>query len=133
MSLRRSRFGLFYGCTRYPGCRGAHGAHPDGRPLGKPADQATKQARMRAHGFLDPLWRDAVHIPDYGALNKRAQRAVRHRARARAYAWLAEHLGMDVDDCHIGRFDQNTCETVSALCASVTPADIRDWAKARGL
>lgn len=31
MALRAGRFRPFYSCTRYPACRGAHGAHPAGR------------------------------------------------------------------------------------------------------
>lgn len=46
MLLRESRFGKFYGCTRFPECRGTHGAHPDGRPLGVPANAETKEARV---------------------------------------------------------------------------------------
>lgn len=56
--LRRGRFDLFYGCERYPACRGSHGAHPDGRPLGIPADAATRKARNDAHGYFDRLWRE---------------------------------------------------------------------------
>jgi hypothetical protein len=133
MALRRSWYGPFYGCTRYPACKGAHGAHPDGKPLGIPADQATKQARIRAHAALDPLWQEAVAIVDYGALDRRGRRAVRQRARVRAYAWLAKQLDMDLDACHIGRFDKATCNRVVELCAPMTPEDVRDWAKERGL
>ena len=53
MSLRRSKYGLFYGCSTWPACPGTHGAHPDGTPLGVPATQAVKQLRIRAHELLD--------------------------------------------------------------------------------
>src|SRR3990167_394098 len=53
MRLRRSRFGLFYGCPRYPACQGTHGAHPDGRPLGTPANADVKRLRSRAHELLE--------------------------------------------------------------------------------
>lgn len=44
MRLRKSRFGLFYGCTRYPYCKASHGAHPDGAPLGVPVNKASPRS-----------------------------------------------------------------------------------------
>jgi ssDNA-binding Zn-finger/Zn-ribbon topoisomerase 1 len=40
---------LFWGCSRFPECRATHGAHPDGSPLGHPADSETKAMRMATH------------------------------------------------------------------------------------
>jgi hypothetical protein len=58
MVLRASRYGLFYGCERFPLCNAAHGAHRDtGKPLGVPADAETKRARIRAHDAFDTLWK----------------------------------------------------------------------------
>lgn len=53
MILRRSRFGLFYGCSNYPSCQGTHGAHPNGVPLGVPAGEKVKKLRHRAHELLE--------------------------------------------------------------------------------
>lgn len=44
MTLRNSRYGFFYGCSRFPDCRATHGAHPDGQPLGL--------KRKSAYGWL---------------------------------------------------------------------------------
>lgn len=46
----------FYGCSRFPSCRGQAGMHPDGSPIGTPADRLTREARRRAHDEFDPLW-----------------------------------------------------------------------------
>src|SRR5208282_5226656 len=45
MVLRKSKkYGTpFYGCSRFPECKGAHGAHTDGRPKGTPGDRKTNQ------------------------------------------------------------------------------------------
>ena len=99
MELRNSRYGKFWGCVSFPACRGTHGAHADGRPLGTPADQATKQARMRAHAAFDRLWKS-------GRLRREA-----------AYLWLAERLGIPRDECHLGRFDAAQCARVIELVA----------------
>jgi ssDNA-binding Zn-finger/Zn-ribbon topoisomerase 1 len=103
MVLRDSKFGKFYGCVRWPACDATHGAHPDGTPLGVPANKETKQARMAAHAAFDQLWH-------------RATRAGRKSARSKAYAWLREQLGLTKDQCHIGRFDKAMCQKVIELC-----------------
>jgi ssDNA-binding Zn-finger/Zn-ribbon topoisomerase 1 len=54
--LRLSKYGLFYGCTNYPVCKTAHGAHPDGKPLGKPANKETKAWRIKAHQAFDKVF-----------------------------------------------------------------------------
>lgn len=95
--LRPSRHGLFYGCTNYPRCNATHGAHPNGAPLGVPANKATKAARMRLHAVFDLLWKG------------------RKGARKPAYAWLRGAMGMDDAACHIANFDIETCERAIAL------------------
>lgn len=73
MTLRNSRYGLFYGCAEWPKCRATHGAHPDGQPLGVPADAATKKARIEAHAEFDRLWTETglKRKSAYGWLRKR--------------------------------------------------------------
>lgn len=92
MVLRTSRFGLFYGCRSFPECRASHGAHPDGRPLGTPADAATKRARIRAHEAFDVLWKGG------------------EMKRGAAYRWLAEQMGQD--EVHLGELDEDGCARV---------------------
>lgn len=95
--LKPSRFGKFYGCSRWAEtqCPGSHGAHPDGRPLGIPADRATKEARIRAHDAFDELWKGAER---------------RNRARTAAYRWLAQEMGLA--EVHIGALSIEECERV---------------------
>jgi len=92
----------FYGCTGWPDCDVVHGAHPDGKPLGKPGDRATRSARKRAHEAFDQLWKPA------GARMTRGQ----------AYAWLEGYFDLDEDEAHIGNFDSTQCEELVAalLC-----------------
>jgi ssDNA-binding Zn-finger/Zn-ribbon topoisomerase 1 len=138
MFLRQSRFGPFYGCEHYPRCRSTHGAHPNGMPLGTPADVETKAARMVAHTAFDPLWRDALEL--YPNIPERPRRArqdaiykVRARARVRAYAWLAEQLAIPAEECHIGLFDSETCRRVIKAAMNASAKVVRDWAKERNL
>jgi len=91
MRLRPSKYGLFYGCSRYPLCSSAHGAHPDGSPLGIPADKKTKEARIRAHGFFDTLWKEE------------------YMSRGDAYKWMQKKMNLEEDDAHIGKFTFEQC------------------------
>lgn len=97
MVLRDSRYGRFYGCLEYPNCKATHGAHADGRPLGIPADKPTKRARMRAHDAFDSLWKGTG------------------LRRQEAYRWLRGALNLSAEECHIGRFDIETCDRVVRL------------------
>jgi hypothetical protein len=103
MRMRSSRFGKFWGCEHFPRCQAKVGAHPDGRPLGTPANYAGRQARIRAHEAFDTLWKTAVK-----------------RGRARAYAYLAlqELLQLTPLSCHIGLFDVAQCARVVELVKS---------------
>jgi len=94
MKLRESIYGLFYGCIDYPECRGSHGAHPDGTPLGIPANDRTKKLRMAAHNAFDPLWNGEGTVFD---------------SRGEAYDWMQKAMGLNVEDAHIARFDGPTC------------------------
>lgn len=98
MILRESRHGKFYGCSRYPECRGTHGAHQeDGRPLGIPADKETKAARIKAHEAFDELWKG------------------RQMTRTAAYQWMGEAMGLEPANRHIGRFTKEQCAQLVAL------------------
>lgn len=106
MTLRDSRYGKFYGCTQFPKCKGTHGAHPDGRPLGTPADRETKLARINAHDAFDLLWKiEPPHIP-----------AVR---RSEAYVLMQFLMGMTPAEAHIGNFSKEQCERLIAKLSDV--------------
>lgn len=92
--LRASSTRLFYGCERWRenGCRGTHGAHRNGSPLGIPGDQETKQARMRAHALFNPLYESGRMRQD------------------EAYIWLQHAMVLSPEEAHIGRFTKQQCQ-----------------------
>ena len=47
---------LFWACSKWPDCNGIHGAHPDGNPLGTPADSITRSRRVELHQLLATVW-----------------------------------------------------------------------------
>jgi ssDNA-binding Zn-finger/Zn-ribbon topoisomerase 1 len=101
MKLRRGKFSLFWGCTLFPKCRGTHGAHPDGQPLGKPADSATKAARIRAHEVFDRLWK------------------THNLSRRQAYMIMQRVLDMSADEAHIAKFSIKQCERLISEFGSI--------------
>ena len=84
---------MYYRCTNFPNCRGAHGAHPDGTPLGVPANKRTKDARIQAHNAFDKLWKGP------GA----------SMSRTAAYMEMQDLMGMTPQEAHIGRFSFEEC------------------------
>lgn len=83
----------FYGCTNFPKCRGTHGAHPDGSPLGVPGDTATKQGRIECHTLFDEVWKSE---------NPQLK-------RKNAYRLLAKLMGLRTEDAHISSFSLDDC------------------------
>jgi ssDNA-binding Zn-finger/Zn-ribbon topoisomerase 1 len=86
---------MFWGCKRYPDCYCTHSAHPDGRPMGTPANQATRDARHAVHGIFDKLWKRGGYM-----------------TRAGAYRWLTEKFGA-TEQVHIGNMTLEECDQVS--------------------
>lgn len=81
----------FVGCHK-KGARLGDGTVSDGTiPLGRLANSNLRGLRQQAHGAFDPLWRSGRF------------------SRQQAYRWLAGRLGIPVDQCHIGQFDETQC------------------------
>lgn len=99
LALRLSRFGLFYGCLNYPICKGTHGAHPDGKPLGVPADKETRAWRIKAHQAFDLLFNGENLIME----------------REEAYAYLQHLMNLTEEQAHISKFDIEQCKELIDL------------------
>jgi hypothetical protein len=120
--LHAKRFYLCRPCDAY--C----GTHPDGRPMGIPADKHLRRARNYVHELFDPLWQKAAEAYD-GNTNS----MIRNVARSRAYRWLAEQMGIDTADCHVTMFDLDRCRMAYRILRDARPTaiTIRAWAKAQ--
>lgn len=82
----------FYICTP---CDARVGCHPGtSTPLGDLANKPLRDARIAAHAAFDPLWQSG------------------RMKRSAAYRWLAETLGIEPTETHIGMFDEATCARV---------------------
>lgn len=110
MVLRHTRFGPGWLCRRYgEGCRGAHGAHPDGTPLGTPCRAELRKLRMDAHKSFDALWKGKMK-----------------RARGRAYVWLEQALKLGKGQAHVGLFGEDECKKLLEAVGGIPEKD-REW------
>lgn len=115
MEVRRGIEGKpFYGCSTFPGCRGTHGAHPDGRPLGIPADKATRKARVEAHRFFDLLW-------------KASEGQKPRMTRNQAYAWMRRKMKLSESEAHFSKFTLALCNECVRLIKESYPGVRTLW------
>lgn len=83
-------------CGAYCGCHGM-----TTQPLGYPCGPETRKARSAAHAAFDPIWKTGI------------------MRRNSAYKALADALGIDRKDCHIGMMDADTARKVPAISQSL--------------
>lgn len=89
----------FYGCEHWPDCDGSIGCHAGtDAPLGTMAGAEIKQARIDLHSIFDAHWSN-------------------RRERNACYQRLAEAMGIDREQCHIGMFDLEDCERAAEIVA----------------
>lgn len=103
-------YGRSYGwllvCGRYPDCDAYVGCHGNSKnPLGRLANAELREAKKGAHATFDPRWRDTGI------------------KRKDAYKWLADQLGISLNDCHIGAFDVEQCRRVIEICQATDEPD----------
>lgn len=95
----------FYGCRRFPECRGTMGAHDNGSPLGTPIDTAGRVARKRAHAAFDRIWQE------------------KSLSRSDAYKWMQQRMNLTSEEAHISRLSAEQCEHLIALAHRDFPGD----------
>lgn len=84
--------GLVWLCEGFPGCDTYVGIHKGTiTPLGTPADWKLRQLRKQCHDLLDPYWKEGC------------------MSRTEAYDKVAELLGIDREDAHIGKLNKPEC------------------------
>lgn len=89
---RRRSYGDWPYAYLCSGCRAYVGLHPDtDLPLGTLADKPTRDARNDCKKTFERIFKE------------------HHMTRKEAYGWLAEQLGLSVEDCHFGLFEADQC------------------------
>lgn len=99
--LHHLRFWQCVPCDAWVGChKGTE------RPLGRLANVELRTAKIAAHVAFDQLWKRTTPAGSF--------------SRTGAYKWLAEQMGIEVEQCHIGMFDAQQCQRVVEVCEQAT-------------
>ena len=56
MRLTVGCYSLHYSCSKWPNCDGTHGAHPNGDPMGIPANKKVRELRETVYQQLNLIW-----------------------------------------------------------------------------
>lgn len=96
MVYRRS-YGKIWFCSTCQAWVGVHKGTDN--PLGRLANAELRYWKRKAHAAFDPLWRDKEM-----------------RTRKAAYEWLADEMGLPLEQTHIGMFNVEQCKQVIQIC-----------------
>lgn len=88
------RFKKFWCCHN---CSITHSAHPDGRPVGVPANKETREWRQKAHKAFNKTWQQWGY------------------SQGKAYILMQRLMGMTQQEAHIGNFDKRQCQILIQL------------------
>ena len=102
-------FGMIWLCRPCSAYVGTHKNSKQHAPLGRLANAELRKWKSRAHAAFDPLWNQKM---------KRDQ-CSKFVARSAGYQWLADQLHIDLNSCHIGMFDIETCQKAEKICLSI--------------
>lgn len=106
-------YGPVYECDP---CDARIGADPNtGEPKGTLANKPTRLLRQKAHQVFDPLWKAKYE-------RERKDGCSWDEARTAGYEWLAKHLGIRYEDCHISRMQEDQLQVVIRVCELRLPA-----------
>ena len=86
--------GKMYYCTQCGAYVGTHKPRPK-EALGILGNKEMRDMKMKCHSLFDKKWQGEP-------TSKK-----RHIARINAYKWLAEKLGISIEECHFGYFDMD--------------------------
>jgi len=107
-------YGPLWVCSHYPTCNAYVGCHPGTTmALGRLADKELRLLKSQVHAVFDPLW-----MYEHAIRKRRYRRRgnMKNIIRNKWYEWLAGKLGIPVEQCHIGMFDNDTCQRAIEIC-----------------
>ena len=101
----RRSYGKLWLCQPCQAWVGVHKDSRSNRPKGSLAKESLRKLRIEAHAVFDPTWGELLE-----------QGVSRRKARKLLYTRLADSLGIDFDECHIGMFDEDRCKRAIKIC-----------------
>ncbi len=103
-------YGMIYLCRA---CMAYVGVHKGTNTSGRLANAELRYWKKAAHAVFDPLWK-------YGRFRSH---------RNAAYGWLAQKMGLPVEETHIGMFDVAQCRKAIQIINNETRGDYRHGQK----
>lgn len=99
MELRKSRYGIFYGCQEFEteGCKGHISADKEGTPSELPIDQQTKKSQILARENFERLWK-------YGKMT-----------RQESFSWACFKMKRQRNEFNISTFSIMECDKLIKL------------------
>lgn len=88
-------YGKMYICRRCDAYVGTHSGTE--QALGRVANKELRTWKKKAHAAFDPLWKE------------------RGVVRSQAYIWMANKMGLPIEEAHIGMFDVEQCKKLIQL------------------
>lgn len=108
----------FYVCVNFPSkCDVSHGAYPDGRPFGKPADAVTRKLRALCHRKMDELFHAYR-----GPLGPKT-------IQSYLYTYITDKMG--VSELHFGLMNDQACKKALGLFEATNIESIVAYVKAK--
>ena len=101
--------GKCYLCKSCGAYTGTHRPRPK-EALGLLANEPMRKGKVACHDLFDAMWKG----------KKKA-----HKKRRDLYAWLADAMGIPVEDCHFGYFDINQLRYAYRILFSVRGKEMR--------
>lgn len=101
--------GKCYICQSCGAYTGTHRPRPT-EALGLLADEPMRKGKVLCHDLFDPMWK-----------GKRKS----HKKRKDLYAWLAEEMGIPLDECHFGYFDLRQLRQAYRILMYVSNKELR--------
>lgn len=95
--------GYCYLCQSCGAYVGTHKPRPR-EAMGLLADGPMRAGKKMCHALFDPLWKGKPNA---------------HKKRNDLYAWLAEQMGIPVEDCHFGYFDVAQLQKAYSILCSI--------------
>lgn len=101
--------GKCYLCQSCGAYTGTHKPRPT-EALGLLADEPMRKGKVLCHDLFDAMWR-----------GKRKAR----KKRKDLYAWLADRMGIPVEECHFGYFDIHQLRQAYRILAEASRKEMR--------
>ena len=99
--------GKMYFCTKCGAYVGTHIPRPK-EAFGILANEEMREMKKKCHSLFDEKWIHEKNIKQ------------KKKARKNAYKWLADKLGITVDNCHFGYFDMELLQKSYEILISQT-------------